>query len=182
MKRFITAALAAVTLAIVAVPAIDLVIIHAVAVAADAAPETVAQATGETTKITWAWGALVSQWAGALGSLVLAVAAWALRLLPAQIYAILVTARADQLIAKAIDYGVNAVKDASKDKTLEVNVGNQVLAKALQYVLDNAPGWLTTWLGGPEAIAAKIWARLKLDPAASDTDVAAIADRVASAQ
>lgn len=178
MKRFLAAALAVVVLALVAVPAIDLVLIHAAALAAD----TVAQATGETTKITWAWGAAISQYASAIGSIVFALVAWALRQLPAQIYAILVTARADQLIQKAIDYGVNAVKDATKDKTLEVNVGNQVLAKALQYVLDNAPGWLTTWLGGPEAIANKIWARLKLEPAASDNDVAAIADRVASAQ
>jgi hypothetical protein len=139
-----------------------------VAFAADAsAPETVAQATGETTKVTWAYGAIIQQWATALGSLIFAAVMFALRQLPAQIYAIIVSMRADQLLQKAIDYGVNAVEGATKDKTLNVDLGNKVLAQAVQYVLDNAPGWLQAWMGGPDQIVKKIFARLNLDPAAS---------------
>jgi hypothetical protein len=52
MKRFVLAALAA-ALFVVAAPVL--------AMAADAAPETVAQAVSESTKVTWAWGATVSQ-------------------------------------------------------------------------------------------------------------------------
>jgi len=53
---------------------------------------------------------------------------------------------------------------ASKDKSLTVDVGNKVLAQALQYVIDHAPDWLTDWMGGPEQIAQKIVARLNLRP------------------
>lgn len=136
-----------------------------IAFAADAAaPETVAQATSETTKVTWAIGATAAQWASAIGALVLAGVTWLLRLLPAQIYAILVSIRADQMLGKSIDYGVNMVIGATKDKTLEVDVGNQVLAKALQYVIDHAPEWLQQWMGGPQKIAEMIIARLNLAP------------------
>jgi len=66
------------------------------AFAADAAaPERGAQATSETTKVTWAYGSVVAQWAGAISTLVFAGVAWLLRLLPVQIYAMLVAARAD---------------------------------------------------------------------------------------
>lgn len=139
-----------------------------------AAPETVAQATGETTKVTWAYGAAISQWASALGTLVFAAVMFALRQLPGQVYAILVSMRADQLLQKAIDYGINAVQGATKDKVLEVNVGNKVLAYAVQYVLDNAPKWLQDWMGGPEQIVKKIFARLNLDAAAAAPAPAAV--------
>lgn len=164
MIRFAKAALCVAVLSVVAILAIDP---NIAALAADAAaPETVAQATSETTKVTWAYGAAISQWATAISTLVFAGVAYLLRLLPAQIYAILVAARADQLIQKGIDYAINMVKDATKDKALSVDVHNQVLAQALQYVLDHAPEWLTSWMGGPEQIAQKIVARLNLAPEA----------------
>lgn len=135
------------------------------AFAADAAaPETVAQASSETTKITWAYGAVVSQWANAAGTVLFAVALWLLRLLPGQISGILMSMRADQLIQKAIDYAINMVRGATKDQVLTTDVHNAVLAQALQYVLDHAPGWLQSWMGGPDAIAQKIVARLNLAP------------------
>jgi hypothetical protein len=148
-----------------------------IAFAADAAtPETVAQATNETTKVTWAYGAAISQWATAIGTIILAGVTWLLRLLPGQIYQILLTLRADQLLGKAIDYGINMVKGATKDRELTIDVHNEVLAKALQYVLDNAPGWLQQWMGGPEQIAKKIIARLKLAPDAVPDVEAAISN------
>lgn len=164
MKRFALAALAA-ALFVVAAPVL--------AMAADAAPETVAQATGETTKVVWGWGSAAASVAQALAYIIGLAAAYALRQLPANIVAIFGNARVELLIQNAIGYGLNAVQGAVKDKTLTVDVGNEVLAKALQYAVDNAPGWLQSWAGGPEGLAKKIWARLNLEPAASDAAVPA---------
>lgn len=136
-----------------------------VAFAADAGtPETVAQATNESTKVTWAVGSVVSQWADAVEALLIALVAFALRNIPGQIGSILQTMRVDQVINKAIDYAINMVKGATKDKELSFDVGNEVLAKALQYVLDHSPGWLQQWMGGPDKIAEKIISRLNLAP------------------
>jgi hypothetical protein len=173
MKRYLGAAMIAVSL--LAMPS--------VAYCADAAPETIAQATSETTKVTWAYGALIQQWASAIGTLAFAAVAWLLRLLPGQIYAVLVAARADQLLQKAIDYGINMVQGAAKDRSLTVDVHNEVLAKALQFVIDNAPGWLQSWMGGPEKIAEKIVARLNIAPDDKPPDVnAAVASAVVPAK
>lgn len=147
-------------------------------VADSGAPEAVAQATGETTKITWAWGEIVSQWIGAIGWALMALVAWGMRMLPGQVVAILVTMRADQLFQKAIDYGLNAVAGAAKGKVLTVDVGNAVLAEAAQYVLDNAPGWLVKWLGGPEQIVKKLFARLNLAPESTAPDAPAVVANV----
>ncbi|MBR1004548.1 hypothetical protein ABIF65_003870 [Bradyrhizobium japonicum] len=164
MIRFAKAALCVAVLSVVAILAIDP---NIAAFAADAAaPETVAQATSEATKVTWAYGAVVSQWANAAGTVLFAVALWLLRQLPAQIYAILLSMRADQVIQKGIDYAINMVAGATKDRVLTADVHNAVLAQALQYVLDHAPGWLQSWMGGPDAIAEKIVARLNLAPEA----------------
>ena len=139
------------------------------------AQETVAQAAGETTKVTWAWGETIAAYASAIRdaafAALAAAIAWAGRKLPAQLFSILVTLRVEQFLKNAIEYGINAVAEASKDKKLSVDVGNEVLAKALQYIVDNAPGWLISWMGGQEGIAQKIWARLNLEPKADDAVV-----------
>src|SRR6218665_1368775 len=142
--------------------------------------ETVAQATSESTKVTWAWGSVVSTWASAVAYLTAAVIAWAFRFLPSQVVSILTMLRAEQFIGKAIDYGLNAAKDAAKDKVLTVDVGNQVVAEALAYILNLAPAALIKWMGTPEQIAQKIWARLNLEPAATAEALPAIADAAAA--
>lgn len=153
-----------------------------VAFAADAAaPETVAQATNETTKVTWAVGATVSQWADAFEAIAIAAVAFLLRKIPGQFGSILMTMHVDQVLNKAIDYAINMVKGATKDKTLDVDVGNAVLARALQYVLDHSPAWLQSWMGGPELIAQKIIARLNLAPDAVP-DAAAATSKAAQIQ
>lgn len=182
MKRYLGAALVAAFFALTAVPVLDVAVFHVAAFAADTAPETVAQATSETTKVTWAYGAVIQQWAQAIGALVFAGVAFMLRQLPAQIYAILVSVRADQLLQKAIAYAINMVQGATKDKALTFDVHNEVLRKALQYVLDNAPVWLQTWMGGPEQIAAKIVARLNIEANTPAPDInAAVANTTPSA-
>jgi hypothetical protein len=169
MKRFLGAALVAAFLAVVGAPILEPVVFHIAAYAADAAaPETVAQSVSEGTKVTWAWGATVSQAGQALAWILASVAMVMLRKLPANIVAIFGNARVELLINNAIGYGLNAVSGAVKGKTLQIDVGNEVLAKALQYAVDNAPAWLQSWAGGPEGLAKKIWGRLNLGEGASD--------------
>jgi hypothetical protein len=130
-------------------------------------PVAFAQEATETVSIPY--GAWIETSAGAVATFILAVIGWLMRKLPASVVDILKTMKAEQLLAKAVDYGINAVAGATKGKTLTVNVGNAVVANAVQYAVDNAPGWLVKWLGGPEAIAAKIIARLNLEEAAAVT-------------
>lgn len=172
MKRFVLAALAAAVF-VVAAPVL--------AMAADAAPETVAQSVSEGTKVTWAWGATVSQAGQAIAWLLASIAMVMLRKLPANVVAIFGNARVELLLQNAIGYGLNAVQGAVKDKTLSVEVGNEVLAKALQYAVDNAPGWLQSWAGGPEGLAKKIWARLNLGEGASDVALPTAVSTVSAA-
>lgn len=154
--------------------------IPVLAMAADAAPETIAQSVSESTKVTWAWGATVSQAGQAIAWILASIAMVLLRQLPANIVAIFGNARVELLLNNAIGYGLNAVQGAVKDKTLSVDVGNEVLAKALQYAVDNAPAWLQSWAGGPEGLAKKIWARLNLGEGASDAALPAAVSTVSA--
>lgn len=86
--------------------------------------------------------------------------------LPAQVASLLKTMITEQMLGKAIDYALNAVAGATKGRALSVSVSNDVLRQALGYVVDNAPGWLTAWLGGPDGIRTRILARLQLGPEA----------------
>lgn len=148
------------------------------ALAAASAPETVAQSVSENTKVVWAWGETASALASAALSLIVLVIGWLVRKLPENILAIIGNARVELLLNNAKNYGINAVKDATKDKTLSVDVGNQVLREALQYAVDNASGWLLAFSGGPENLAKKIWARLNLDPNASADAIPRVVDVV----
>ncbi|WP_448952109.1 hypothetical protein [Labrys neptuniae] len=115
----------------------------------------------------------LGDWIKDIGSLVLSLSLpailWIVRKLPASIAQIVTTAQVDQLLNKGIAYAINAVEGATAGKTLSVNVGNAVLAQALNYVTAHAPQWLIDWMGGLDAIAQKIIARLNLDPAAGVT-------------
>lgn len=107
-------------------------------------------------------GDWIGQGASILLTLAGAVLAFALAKLPASIVAMIKTAQVDQLLLKAIDYGINAVAGAEKGKTLDIDVGNAVLEKALQYVIDHAPAWLIQWMGGDAMVREKLVARLPL--------------------
>jgi len=95
-------------------------------------------------------------------AIIVALIAWALRKLPANISGVLQTMRADQLLEKAVAYGLNAVAGAEKGKTLDVNLGNQVLATAASYAIQHGAPAVIDWLGGSAAISEKIIARLNL--------------------
>lgn len=79
--------------------------------------------------------------------------------------------QAEQLLARAVEYGINATKDATKGKKLDINVGSAVIANAAEYA--TASGWkfLVDWLGGLEGIKQKVFARVDLEPNATPEQV-----------
>lgn len=148
-------------------PAVALFAIGWFTLAAHAFAQTVAEKSDSVVTIP------ISSWVEGIGAAVLpfvaVFVAWLVRKLPAQVAAILTTMRVDQLIEKAISYGINTTVNATKDKPLTVDVGNEVVAKAAQYVIDNGPGWLIGWMGGAKGIEEKIIARLNVDAKAAIT-------------
>jgi len=89
------------------------------------------------------WGDWVSSVLASLGSIAIGllsfvVAKWA----PAYVKMLLT----DDLIAKAVNYGVGAVEGAVAGKTLTLETTNSVLAAAEQYAVASAPA-ICKWLG-----------------------------------
>lgn len=109
----------------------------------------------------WA-DAILENAASMVAALLMAVFGWLLRKLPKQMVDLLLTLRVEQIMRRAVDYGINATRGAVKGKALSFDVGNEVIAAALQRVIDSAPGFLINWMGGIEAIKAMIVARLNL--------------------
>lgn len=75
--------------------------------------------------------------------------------------ALLKTAQVEQLLQKGIDFGIAAAVGATKDKKLSIDVGNEVIAQALNYIIAQAPAKIIAWVGGPDAIRRMIFARLQ---------------------
>jgi hypothetical protein len=86
------------------------------------------------------------------------------RNLPESVVAILKSVRVDQLLEKAIQYGVNSVANANPDGKITFEVGNEVVANAANYFIQHGPGWILGWIGGPELLRQKIIARLNVAP------------------
>jgi hypothetical protein len=148
-------------------PAVAFFAIGWFVLAAHAFAQTVAEKSDSVVSIP------VSSWVEGIGAAVLPMVAlfvaWIIRKLPSQVAAILTTMRVDQLLEKAISYGINTTVNATKDKPLTVDLGNEVVAKAAQYVVDNGPGWLIGWMGGAKGIEEKIIARINVDSKAAVT-------------
>ena len=127
--------------------------------------------TATDTSITIPWGTWLSSAAGALIEVMVAalvaVVTWLASKVSTPIASLLKTLLTEQLLSRAVTYGINAVAGAAHDKALSINVSNQVVRTAAQYALDHGPSWLIEWLGTPEEIAEMIIARLKLEPEAS---------------
>jgi hypothetical protein len=106
----------------------------------------------------------VGDWFGtALGYLVLSlggVVAWAFRRLPGRISAILLTAQADQLMARALVYGINAVVGATRDKVWTIDVRNQVLKEMVTYALTHGSATVKDFMGRPADIAEMSYSRI----------------------
>lgn len=116
-----------------------------------------------------------------LAAVLLALLTWAAKFLPASLRAYATTkntAAVEQLLEKAISFGLKKVAGASAGQSLTLTLGSDVLAQAAQYAIDHGPGWLLDWAGGEDGIRQKILARLDIDPA---TDGAAVLAHAAPA-
>lgn len=87
------------------------------------------------------------------------VVAWALKQLPPAVAGYLKTLQVEQLLDRAIGWGLTAVRGAAEGKQLTFDIGNKVAAQAVQYAVDHAPT-LVAWMGGPAKLKEKILARL----------------------
>jgi hypothetical protein len=102
-----------------------------------------------------------------VGSLAITLFPVAVALLPAPLRLVVSAVFGEQLIRNARDYALNAIANAAKGKILAVDVGNQVLAQAVEYAVREGALWLVSWLGGPEGIRLKIFWLLDHDEQAS---------------
>lgn len=109
----------------------------------------------------------LGEWLRAAADIVIPIAvaavAWMIRHIPGRIGEIIRAAQVEQLLAKAITYGVNATASAAADKIVTVEVGNKVVKEALDYAIRNAPS-IVEWAGGRERVREKIIARLTVVP------------------
>ncbi len=113
----------------------------------------------------------------ALGYLTVAlggVIVWGLRLLPPQLYAMAMVMRADQLLARAIGFGINAVAGATDGKMLNFDVRNTALREMITYVLLHGADAVKQYMGTPAQIGEMIWSRLDLPQEASRPNFDAI--------
>ena len=133
------------------------------------APSVALAATGDTS-VSVPWGDWVQAAVGLLNQialpLVAAIVAWASRILPAALVGYLKMLQVEQLLNRAVGWGLSSVSGAAAGRELKVDVGNQVLAAALTYAIQHAPS-LVEWAGGSIALREKIIARLTLEPGAT---------------
>lgn len=77
----------------------------------------------------------------------------------------------ERKIAELTGRAINAVEGAARGKALEIDVGNAVIAKGLQFAIDELPAHAIKSLGGEEGIRAKLIGALHLDEGASESTV-----------
>lgn len=115
------------------------------------------------------YGDLIGHVLTSLLGLVALAGAWLARKLPGGIVATLNqlsglfgAGRVDQLLDKAITYGINVTAGAVKGKSLSVKIGNEVLERAFEYAIRHAPT-VVRLAGGSAFVREKIIGRLDLD-------------------
>ena len=150
----------------------------ALLVAAMVAPMAFAQAASDTT-VQIPVGTYVSAITDFISQialpLVTVMLGWAARMLPKAVSDYLAMLRLEQLLTRAVGYGLAAVSNAAEGKVLDVHVGNKVVATALSYAIEHAPS-VVAWAGGSNKLKEKIIARLNVDKYASvatDTETGA---------
>lgn len=125
-----------------------------------------AQAAADTVQVPW--GSWFYNAAVFTGTILTAVVIPAVMKAAGPFAAILQMARVDQLLEKAIAFGVNRVAGASKDAVLNLQIGNDVIREAASYAVRHAPD-LVTKMGGEAVIREKILARINLSPDAASS-------------
>lgn len=104
----------------------------------------------------WLAGSLAYFRDAIIGGVALAIT-WGARKLPGHLGDIIVAMRLEQLLKRAVDYGIAAVEGAAKDKVLTVEITNQVIAEAVTYAAKSAPVLAGKFA---DSLRAKILARL----------------------
>lgn len=127
------------------------------------------------TVITVPWGDVVAGIVPVLSTLILGGLLWIAQTVAPPLYGILRTAQVEQLMTKAVDFGLNAVAGAAKGQVLTVDVGNEVVKEIVTYGLTHGGQWFIDFAGTPEEIAQKAYARLNLEQSAAKPDFAEIA-------
>lgn len=89
--------------------------------------------------------------------------------------------RVEQLLRNAIAGAMNSTAGAVQGKNVNVDVGGEVLAKALQYAIDNGSAALIKWMGGPAGVQQKLIARIPTTEATIGEALVAKADAVGAA-
>lgn len=150
------------------------------AAASQGAPVTYAQLTTSPAPIDGEvqvpWGQWLSDLIGAAFAIIFAGVLWAVRRMPENIVNMVdAIARAmgqgsmNELLEKAVSYGINVTQGAVRDQTLSLKVGNQVLERAAEYAMRAAPELVAKY-GGLGPLRERIIARLQLD---ADAGIAA---------
>jgi hypothetical protein len=129
------------------------------------------------------WGDWLAELIAAAYAIILAVVLWLVRKAPKSVIDMVDSiSRAmgqggmNELLEKAITYGINVTAGAVRGKTMTIKTGNEVLERATEYALRHAPGLVKKY-GGLETLREKIIARLDLD---ADAEVPAPRPPVAS--
>lgn len=115
------------------------------------------------------WGTWMPVIAGIVAAVVLG-GFWVLvGRMPDKVQDLVRTLQVEQLVKRAVDYGVNAAVGATKGAKLTVDVGNEVIAFGANYALNEGGAKVIEYAGGTEGIKRKILARLDLVPEASES-------------
>lgn len=82
----------------------------------------------------------------------------------------------EKFVNNLLDYGLNAVKDATKDQELTINVGSEVVAAAIERMtsLENLDPWIKSlikFLGGKAGVAEKVFRKMNLAKGATTENV-----------
>jgi hypothetical protein len=122
--------------------------------------------TTTVTTVTIPWGDWVQVLLPLIGDIILMLLGLALTfaatVLPKPVYRVLMMLRAEQLLKRAVDYGLNATDRAAHGKKLEVSVANSVVYEAANYAVDAAED-VVKWLGGETKLVKKLYARLDIE-------------------
>lgn len=112
--------------------------------------------------VTIPYGEWIVALQGVAVPLFLGAIAFLVRNLPGSIVSIIYTSKVQQLLEKGVQFAVNRVAGASRDKKMTVPVANKVVREIVQYAVTEGPAWLIKWAGGPEGIKAKAIARIQV--------------------
>ncbi|SEQ70501.1 hypothetical protein SAMN05216548_1078 [Faunimonas pinastri] len=143
---------------------------------------------GDGSPVTVPWGDLIVwllvTFGGSFVALALALYHLVLKHLSVPLRTWLQQHNADQLIERMVGAGLNSVAGASRGKVLTAEIGNQVLAAALNYGFAQAPKRLASYFDQGHAgvaVAKAVYARLNMDEDASAPDFQAIVAQTAAA-